>query len=301
MVNYFKKFATRIAKTIAFCLDIHLKYFLVEKFRVFWIDEQRTVSTKQGFKINVSPREHLGSPVYFFREIDTEMSNFIAFSLLPGMRAIDIGAEKGWYSLLMGHCVGDQGSVHSFEPVPQNYERLKKNIDLNGFSWIQANQIALADKDYESQITVHPPPTSAGEPDFNTGLSYLTDQKSHNTIKIQCQKLDTYASLRELNKVHLVKIDVEGQELNVLKGGIAFFEKHKPTIVIEYNPATCARAGYSIDILDNYLKEMGYQTFVISSILARFSLKNMSTDIFYNIACIHQSTIDSTAPAESNS
>src|SRR5690606_11775025 len=103
-----------------------------------------SITTVFGFNIYASPSEQLTQELFFSGSCNTFLSYFILSHLKPGQSAWDVGAEKGWFTLVMANAVGKTGNVVSFEPLPENYSRLKRNIDLNQFNWVETVSSAVS-------------------------------------------------------------------------------------------------------------------------------------------------------------
>jgi len=131
----------------------------------------------------------------------------------PGMTIIDIGASRGNYSILFANLMKDSGKVVAFEPDPENCGWLRKNIQINKYKCIELHQCALSDKD---GITTF-------YPGIKYGLGSLIYQSSmtvsgEESITVQTQTLDSVLKKEHIRDVHLIKMDVEGNDLQVLKG-----------------------------------------------------------------------------------
>ena len=131
--------------------------------------------------------------------------------LRPGMTFIDVGANKGDFSLLAAKIVGDTGAVLAFEPDPENLHWLARSVELNGYGNIKAFDVALG----ERNETV---PLYLGDKSGWHSLVPSPTGHSRGTISINKRTLDSF--LEELGNpdVHMIKIDVEGAELEVLHG-----------------------------------------------------------------------------------
>jgi FkbM family methyltransferase len=137
------------------------------------------------------------------------------------MTVIDIGAHVGYYSLLAARSIGSTGRVISFEPSPGNFELLVYNIGLNGLGKIiQAENAALGDVSGELDLYLSI---------YNTGdhRIYQTlsdDDEIFNagavrpSVRVAVMALDEYLAERDISKVDIVKIDVQGAEMSVLSG-----------------------------------------------------------------------------------
>ena len=170
---------------------------------------------------------------------------------------LDVGACIGLYTIYASKLVGDQGCVIAFEPNPYSYYWLKKNIILNKLSNVQVFPIALADYD--------------GFSDFycliegNIGESSLLSKhilrsgRNYILIKVLTKRLDSLLEknrnvLSKYDQVDLVKIDVEGAELRVLKGSDKFLQKQSILrFIIE-----CHLNLTSFPSIMDFLKTYGY-------------------------------------------
>lgn len=127
----------------------------------------------------------------------------------PGMQILDIGANLGIYSIFGSELVGPKGSVHSFEPVPENLKYLRHNVKLNKGNNVKINPIALGDKKGEAKIYIA---------EKNVGTHSMGQYKSaKKAITIKTDTVENYIKKNGL-KVGVVKMDIEGYEGHVLRG-----------------------------------------------------------------------------------
>lgn len=126
----------------------------------------------------------------------------------PGMTVVDIGAHTGYYSLLAAKNVGVGGMVFAFEPDPINYAGLVKNIELNGFTNIEPSRLAIGS--YIGKGRLYVSGNSSGE----SSLVNIQERPKCN-IGVKVMTLDE--ALRYI-KVDVVKIDVDGGEMDVILG-----------------------------------------------------------------------------------
>ena len=138
------------------------------------------------------------------------------FDVKTGQTVIDVGAHIGRYALVAAK---KANSVIAVEPDPSNFRILRENIRLNGFRNITALNVALSDNIGSSTLYLQ----SGG----NTGTSSLEAGWTHvsrgnreiGTIEVESRTLDGVASSLHLNSIDWLKIDVEGHEVHVLRGG----------------------------------------------------------------------------------
>lgn len=169
----------------------------------------------------------------------------------PGMTAVDVGANLGYFTLLMADLVGPTGRVHAFEPNPAIAERMRKSLYVNGFSArTTVHQMGLADRAGEFGLFIPPDDPKNGR------LVRL-----HNpalSVRIALDRLDAIPGLLEAD---FIKIDVEGAEEKVWRGMAALLESGRPlTVVLEFvadrykDPAAfiadIERHGFSLAVID---------------------------------------------------
>ena len=156
----------------------------------------------------------------FWKDYEKETFMQLEKEAKQGDTLIDIGANIGIYSVTMAK----RGlNVHSFEPIKSNFELLKKNILGNKLENVKAFNVALGSKKEEKDISYNPHEHGEG--------SLVLNIKGSVKEKVQVEKLDNLKIKPEKNC--FMKIDVEGFELEVLKGTEKFIKKYKPKIIIE--------------------------------------------------------------------
>lgn len=209
-------------------------------------------------------------------EIDT--IHIMKGLLKKGDVFIDVGANIGYLSAIGAGFVGKTGQVHSFEPVPQYFERLKNMAMINKDFQIIVNQISLGEKEGEANIRL----SNERNIGWNS-MVFLSGKKDKikEEIKVGVCRLDAYIEQKKLNKITLIKIDVEGFEFPVLKGLSRYLDNtgHRPAIICEINPFVCLIMKYSLPELSEYIRKYGYNIYNI-----------LNNRIKLNIAGLKQTT-----------
>lgn len=149
---------------------------------------------------------------------------FIRRYLGPGMRAIDIGANVGVYTLAAARLVGASGLVWAFEPASAPAALLQTNIAENRFSNIQLTRKALSNYEGKAAISLH------RQSELNSFSRSATDG---STETVQVTSLDREAGLLGMDKIDFVKIDAEGEEENIIAGGVRFLTEQSPLVMFE--------------------------------------------------------------------
>jgi FkbM family methyltransferase len=134
--------------------------------------------------------------------------------LRPGMTFIDVGANAGYYTLIAARLVGSAGHVYSFEPIKGIVERLRHNIELNGFRNVTIEEGALARCPGRASIYRSAVAENDGLASLLPGPARMPDPE-----QVVLTTLDEVSGRLPGRLVHLIKIDVEGTEGEVLAGG----------------------------------------------------------------------------------
>ncbi|MBU1662188.1 MAG: FkbM family methyltransferase [Chloroflexi bacterium] len=181
----------------------------------------------------------------FWEPLET---NAVKKHLQLGCVAFDIGANIGYFTLLMSKIVGDTGQVHCFEPTAYAFKRLQKNIALN--PTLPSNNIILNNKGLSSHKVSQ---VESFESRFSARI-LAHDEKE----LIEFITLDHYFHSLKLDRVDFIKIDVDGYDYEVIKGGAAIFKKYKPVVLAEICNRVLKERGKDVT---SYLKlylEYGY-------------------------------------------
>ncbi len=192
---------------------------------------------------------------YKNRENPNEI-NFIRKNLKSGHIAIDIGANKGGFLYWMIKSVGSKGKVVAFEPQEYLYQFLKSFYSAKKFSQVTIESFALSDKS-DSVTMIIPENGKKSSPGASIHFT-LNENPTARTEKVFTVSLDDYCEQNAL-KPSLIKIDVEGHELKVIKGGINTFAKYKPKIILECESGQVGKQAAMETF--THLLEIGYKGF----------------------------------------
>lgn len=222
---------------------------------------RRTDGTSDSACLLVSVEEHTQKTMYSLfqqgRLYEPHTTAIVVGALRPGDTMIDVGAHVGYFSVLSRLCVGPQGSVFAFEPLPETYRRLLKNVIGNRLQNVMALPIAVSDCCGEASFYLDP---------ANEGESSLLDRGGQVRHVVQTSTLDAVFENFLEKRPRVMKLDAEGVELNILHGAAAFFETHAPDLVIcEHNGGALSNAGISADELRAFFDCRGYRCGVINN------------------------------------
>lgn len=160
---------------------------------------------------------------------------------------LDLGANIGYYSLLLAKLVGEDGKVYSFEPEPSNFALLKKNIKINNYKNIIPINKAVSNKDGKIKLYLN-------EKDF--GMHSTSDfYKDSKSIEVESISLDSFFKDKD-KKVDFIKIDIEGAEGKAIKGMQGILKENgNIKILSEFNFLWSKKCGMNLKECFNILKD----------------------------------------------
>lgn len=196
----------------------------------------------------------------------------VAGALRPGDIAFDIGAHVGYYTALFRLAVGAAGTVYAFEPMPATWRRLWRNMLFNRFNNVTPLPLALADRSGTATFHLHP---------GNEGESSLVRAEGGESCVVRLATLDELFVGALLQRPRVMKLDAEGVEMQILRGGQAFFEHHAPDLVIcEINAPVLALGGSSEMEIREFFARRDYRCAVINLSVADSGLDMRGAQVY---------------------
>jgi FkbM family methyltransferase len=173
---------------------------------------------------------------------------FVRHFMKPGMRVVDIGANYGVYTLSIAKIVGDGGRVWAFEPTEATANCLSSSISRNEFVNVELIRAGLSDRCGEARFF------TSSNSELNSLSQVATGSDQFETIELQT--LDSCCEKFGWDHIDFIKLDAEGEEVNILKGAQAFLSSASPLIMYEL------KHGSSINLpLINSFDAMGYESY----------------------------------------
>lgn len=194
-------------------------------------------SAKYKLKLKFKTQDAIGRKIFKSGLYEEEISSFLL--QLPwqdGDIMLDVGANIGWYSLLLARQVPQQISIYAFEPEPDNFRCLQYNLKKNNIQTVSAFQLGISDK--AATKTLHLYKKS------NTGRHSMLNINGPNTITVDTLSLDQFLNQEQLDvgQVKLMKIDIEGFEYFAFLGARGLLAR-LPYIMAEYSPGYMRNGG----------------------------------------------------------
>jgi len=217
-----------------------------------------------GCLMELEPNNWITNSWYVRADYESNIIRGLCRFLRPGMVCLDIGANEGLFTLLMGKRVGVRGGVYSFEPTASTFQRLQTNIKLNTMHNITAENVAVMAK--------------AGSVEFHIGPLELCVYNSiakvthpgatggeFVRVNVPAISIDEYCVDHNINRVDCVKIDVEGAEFSVLKGMRNVLEANREIVVlIEFCQTTAESCESSLEEMTEWIAALGFRLFSIN-------------------------------------
>ena len=198
----------------------------------------------------------MGTRIRQCENFDQGEQSFLLQFLKPGMTVIDVGAHQGLYTLLASKKVGSEGHVIAFEPSPRELRRLRWNLFINRCRNVCVVPFAVGNSEGTAEFFV-----CLGK---ETGCNSLRPPVVPDPVKkiqVPVTTLDRYIEKFNVKHVDFIKIDAEGAELDVFKGGIKLLSNYSPLVLCEFADKRTEPWGYrSVDIY-NFLTAHNYWLF----------------------------------------
>jgi FkbM family methyltransferase len=203
-------------------------------------------------------KDNVGEPL-LAGEFETAELAFVERFLQPGMTVLDVGAHHGLYSLLASERVAAAGRVFAFEPSPRERRALRMNLFINLVSNVSVQGLALGRENGEQNLFV-----VQGSQRGCNSLRPPEVFSATTPIRVRVARLDEWLMEQGIDHVDFIKLDVEGAELDALKGGAQLFESRpRPTVLAEVQDVRTRPWGYPAIAIIDYLADRGYKWFRI--------------------------------------
>lgn len=188
---------------------------------------------------------------------NNDLSMMLTF-IKEGDIVFDIGAHIGTTSVPFSKKVGDKGHVFAFEPIKETYHLLTSNLDLNSCKNVTALNTALSSTKIKLSATT---PSHA-----LSGTSFRkAKEKETGDISYMASTIDSFAKEKLSNKKELVKfikIDAEGHDFEIIKGGSKLISQYKPIVYFELNKRQLKKKFFfTVGKIDLFFRMRGYSFF----------------------------------------
>lgn len=199
---------------------------------------------RQGAQWSLDPTDYVCRDLFWAGAKDVAQMRALRPHLPRGGVMFDLGANFGYYAIVMARALEQDCVIHAFEPDGVAAARLEANLALNDISCISVHRCGVSD---------HGGAASLQRVQGNSGAASLVDGHDFPLVT-----LDAFCADHGIQRVDVVKIDVEGAELRALRGAAGVLTRHRPTLLLELNAQALRAQGARIDDLLDLLADHRY-------------------------------------------
>jgi len=216
--------------------------------------EAGTIVTLGQLRLCLQPARYLDRELIEGRLFEPASIKLLARLIRPGQTVVDVGANFGYYTLLLSRWVGPAGHVIAFEPTREYGQRLQAHLHDNGLETVRFEPIALSDHDHTTEIQI-------GE--CSATMHWTASSQPRATETVRLVRFDDWwthaVALGQADQLDFLKIDVDGHELQALRGARETLSRHRPVLLIEFSKPNLEQAGStSAELADFLERELGY-------------------------------------------
>lgn len=220
-----------------------------------------------GYRLKAFPPRHnkISRYIHAHGVWEPEVTRCAQQRIRPGMRVWDIGADVGYFSLLFAGLAGPGGRVRAFEPIPKARLRLEENLRLNTCTNVEVESRALGSK---------PGKFILEKPLEISRINLAKQLPGPEDIEVQVVRGDDVFAESGWPSLDVIKLDVEGAELEILRGMTGVLQRHRPALLLEIHGPYLPMFGASGEEVMKWLREQGYQLEPIDRINPRWNEEN---------------------------
>jgi FkbM family methyltransferase len=241
----------------------------------------------QGHKMFLDSKDSLNLSINgIFEPFETEI---VKKEIKKGDIVLDIGANIGYYTLIFAKLVGEQGKVFAFEPEPDNFALLEKNVEINGYRNVVLVQRAVSNKTGEIRLYLS---------EDNKGDHRIYDSHDgRKSIEVEAIRLDDYFKNYD-GRIDFIKMDIQGAEGGAIQGMPLLLEKAKNLkLTTEFWPIGLIRFGIEPEGYLKLLLKHGFKIYHINEQEKRLEPANIALlletytpegGFFTNLSCVRE-------------
>jgi FkbM family methyltransferase len=219
--------------------------------------EELEFTTREGRRIRTMRNNVSGLCHYVSGHYESELIDFMKTRLCCGSTFVDIGANVGLYSVEASSIIGPDGRILALEAHPYTYKFLEENVKRHCGNRVTALNVAVGEIDGQARFTYET---------RNPGSSHIATECDSTSISVPMQRLDNIVEEQGIERVHYLKLDVEGFEPSVLRGATRTLERNESLVLqIEINRHLLGRFGFSPDDVAAPLIERGFLPYELAS------------------------------------
>ena len=241
ITKYFRNYLSKIERS---------EYILLNGSRLIRTENGKSLyKTKNGYLFWLDKSKDLDKNIIDTGYFEKESTQMACQLINVGDVVLDIGANIGYYTVIFSNLVGDTGSVYAFEPTKNYSQFLDKNLAINKVKNVKTFNFGFSDeveivKIYinNSSATIHP-----------------TTESTNKVESINLTTIDNFVTKEKLKKIDFIKIDVDGHEPAILKGGLKTIKRFRPKILLEVSHLHYLKYGINAWDFYNFLVKNNFE------------------------------------------
>jgi len=224
------------------------------------VSHKKVIIKLPGYGVSMAiPSEWPGIAklIFAYRELYDRELVWMSRNVRPGFHVADVGASFGIYTLVAARAAGPSGKIFSFEPAGSTFDILRTNVELNCLANVHTFRCAIGEADGEVELYHHR--------DSSRNSLGRTTAMSGSSEPVHKTTLSNVLANAGIDRIDLIKMDVEGMEEMALKGSSTIIERSRPKIIIELNPGRASAIGLNADGAWELLRSLRYSMYEIAS------------------------------------
>lgn len=210
------------------CNAVFFYFYDLIKKRNLDLSESKEIKIN-NYKMKTIPNDKgISSELLIYGNHEPLTTKIILEELSDNMNCVDIGSNIGYYVLLENMKIGKNGKIWAIEPSPENFSTLEENIRLQNTENIKAFNFAIGDKNGEIEFVISKKSNWSKVKSENESVD-----SEDKVINVPLKTLDSFAKENNLERVNLLRMDVEGYENKIILGAIQFLNQFKPIVMLE--------------------------------------------------------------------
>jgi len=247
-------------------------------------------TNKDGIIFDLDVQECVQKAIFCFHYFEPEDVSVFRKFIKPGGVLFDVGANIGQYSLLASKLMGQTGKIYAFEPSQDIQPRLQENINLNAFKNIEIIPYAVAARSGKMKFYRANEEGNQGVGSLMPAQDYRSEIRSAEGVNVDVVSLDDFCESRGIKQVDFLKIDVEGYDLEVLKGAENLMERNPDLVIMsEVEPINLEQLGTTAKVFYDFMESHHFHAWYAEKNGALRRLQGESPPYHPNVFFLHES------------
>ena len=284
-MNKIKRIIWEVVRTVTRCIPKGKNFLIYSSLAILGNDYDGVIKVKGGVKFYVNKITSIKRGLFFLNQYyEKDEENLIRKIVKPGDCVFDLGANFGWYSVMISKLVGNKGRVYAIEMEPELAGELKRTLDINDCKNVVVENMAVGNEIKDVELFYS---KEQGQANFLEYMVTFRAPKGEKTIKktVPMVILDSYVKQNNVGKINLIKCDIDGSEIFFLRGAKLVLSSN-PLMIIEAYEFIQELFGFSMKQLIKEIEQYGYELFVIERDFLRVTSDDMPPKMKVNLFCV---------------